>query len=68
LSDDRIGSQINQLFCQCLDLIRISGAPAKFDPEIAAFYPPQLRERAPEGRDLRLRSRIALSKRRQHAD
>src|ERR1700736_6795111 len=42
--------------------IRISTAPAKFNPEIAAFRPAQLRERSPESRDLRLSSRIALQK------
>ena len=67
-TEDRVGSQIDQLFCERLDPIRITGAPAKFDPEIAAFRPPQLRERIPERRDLRLRSRIALRKAHQHAD
>src|SRR5437764_2927446 len=41
---DRIGPQIDQLVCQSPHPIRIIGAPAKFDPEIAAFGPPQLRE------------------------
>src|SRR5215469_5981422 len=47
-TEDRVGPQIDQLFCERSVLIRISGAPAKFDPEIAAFRPPQLRERSPE--------------------
>jgi hypothetical protein len=53
--EDRIGPQIDQLFCQLPHRIRISGAPAKFDPEIAAFRPSQLRERSPERREPRLR-------------
>src|SRR5215467_7194717 len=47
-TEDCVGPQIDQLFCERSVLIRISGAPAKFDPEIAAFRPPQLRERGPE--------------------
>ena len=46
--EDRVGPEIDQLFCERPDPIRISGTPAKFDPEIAAFGPPQLRERTPE--------------------
>src|SRR5262249_44885685 len=60
--------QIDQLFCECLYPIRIVAGPAKFDSEIAAFRPPQLRERAPELRKPRLHSRIALRKADQHAD
>ena len=36
----RVRSQIDQLFSECSDLVRITGGPAKFDPQIAAFYPP----------------------------
>src|SRR5438477_7440078 len=35
----RVGPQIDQLFCKSPHPIRIIGAPAKFDPEIAAFSP-----------------------------
>jgi hypothetical protein len=68
LTDDRVGSQINQLLCERLHPIRVTRAPAKFDPEIAAFRPPQLRERTSERRDLRLRSRIVFRKGHQHAN
>ena len=44
-TEDCVGSQIDQLFCERLHPIRIVAGPAKFDPEIAAFRPPQLRER-----------------------
>jgi hypothetical protein len=54
-TEDRIGPQIDQFFCQRPHPIRISGAPAKFDPEITAFRPSQLRERSPERREPRLR-------------
>jgi hypothetical protein len=47
---------------------RIRAGPAKFDPEIAAFRPPQLRERTPERREPKLHIRIALLKAEQHAD
>src|SRR5262249_10190511 len=67
-TEDRVGSQINQFFCEGLYPIRISGAPAKFDPKIAAIGPSQLRERTPECREVRLHSRIALRIARQHAD
>src|SRR6266700_40699 len=67
-TEDRIGPQIDQLFCQRPHSIRITGNPAKFDPEIAAFRPPQLRERPPESRQPRLRGRIALCIASQHAD
>src|SRR4249920_183111 len=50
-TQDCIGPQIDQLFCQSPHPIRITGAPAKFDPEIAAFSPPQLRERTQEHRE-----------------
>src|SRR5207237_5435983 len=43
-TEDRIRPQIDQFVCQSPHPIRIIGAPAKFDPEIAAFGPPQLRE------------------------
>jgi len=36
--------------------------------KIAAFRPPQLRERAPESREPRLHIRIGLGKADQHAD
>ena len=67
LTDDGVGSQTDQFFCECPHLVRITGAPANFDPELAAFCPPQLRDGTPESVDLRLRgrsSRIAH----QHAD
>src|SRR6516162_8972087 len=67
-TEDRVGSQIDQFFCEGLYPIRISGAPAKFDPKIAAIGPPQLRERTPECREVRLHSRIALRITHQHAD
>src|SRR5215469_16418152 len=54
-TEDRIGPQIDQLFCQLPHRIRISGAPAKFDAEVAAFRPAQLRERSPERREPSLR-------------
>src|SRR6516225_6290905 len=68
LTEDRVGPQIDQLFCERSDLIRISGAPAKFDPEITAFRPPQLRERSPECCEPRLHSRVVLRKADQNAD
>jgi hypothetical protein len=40
LTDDYIGSQIDQLFCESPNPVRITVAPARFDPEIAAFCPP----------------------------
>src|SRR5262249_35679558 len=67
-TEDRIGPQIDQFFCHSPDPIRIIGAPAKFDPEIAAFSPPQLRKRTPESCEPRLRSPIALRIGHQHAD
>src|SRR5262245_10941098 len=67
-TEDRVGSQIDQFFCEGLYPIRISGAPAKFDPKIAAIGPSQLRERTPECREVRLHSRIALRIAHQHAD
>src|SRR5262245_56842134 len=67
-TEDRIGPQIDQFFCHSPDPIRIIGAPAKFDPEIAAFSPPQLRKRIPESCEPRLRSPIALRVGHQHAD
>ena len=48
--------------------IRIIAGPAKFNPEIAAFRPPQLRERAPERREPRLHRRFALREADQPAD
>ena len=50
LIEDRIGLQMDKLFCKRLDLVRISGAPPKFDSEIVTFRPPQLSERIPERR------------------
>jgi hypothetical protein len=50
MTEDHVGSQIDQLFCEFSDPIRITGAPAKFDPEIATFRPSKLRKRAPESR------------------
>jgi len=59
-AEDRIGSQIDHIFRQRPDLTRIAGAPANFDPEIAAFSPAQLRKPVPERREPRLCKRIAL--------
>src|SRR5262249_40428948 len=42
--------------------------PAKFDPEITVFPPPQLLEPIPECRNPNLPSRIALQKVHKHAD
>jgi hypothetical protein len=50
MTEDHVGSQIDQLFCEFSDPIRITGGPAKFDPEIATFRPSKLRKRAPESR------------------
>src|SRR5262249_62021045 len=50
-TEDRVGSQIDQFFCEGLYPIRIRGAPAEFDPKFAAIRPPQLRERTPECRE-----------------
>src|SRR5262249_23953260 len=55
-------------FRECSRPIRIGGAPAKFDPKIAAFRPPQLREPSPQSCNLRLRDRIILRIGHQHAD
>jgi hypothetical protein len=68
LIEDRVGPQIDQLFCQRLDSIQISGAPPKFNSEITAFRPPQLRERIPECCNPSLRGRIAFRKAHQYAD
>src|SRR5260370_37559751 len=68
LTEDYVGPQIDQLFCEGPGPIRISGAPAKFDPEIAAFHPPQLGESPPESREPRLRSPIVLRIGHKHAD
>ncbi|HEY7248398.1 MAG TPA: hypothetical protein VH678_31435 [Xanthobacteraceae bacterium] len=46
----------------------ITGAPAKFGPEIAAFRPSQLRERTSERYQPRLRDPIALRIAHQHTD
>jgi hypothetical protein len=51
MAEDHVGSQIDQLFCEFSDLIRITGAPAKLDAEIATFRPTQLRERTPKRRE-----------------
>src|SRR6185312_6491533 len=67
-TEDCVGSQIDQLFCECLHLIRIIAGPAKLDPEIVALRPPQLRERGAEYRDPRLHRRIAFRKADQHAN
>src|SRR5215475_8048408 len=67
-TEDRIGPQVDQFFCQSPHPIRIIGAPAKFDPEIAAFSPPQLREATPESCEPRLRNPIALRIGHQHPD
>src|SRR5262249_49710744 len=67
-TEERVGPQIDQPFCKRPEHIRITIAPAKFDPEIAAFSPPQLRESTPQRRNRRLPSRIALNKAHEHAD
>ena len=48
MSEYRVGLQFDQLFCECVDSIRISSTPAGFNPEIAAFRPSQLHERSTE--------------------
>src|SRR5262249_37874270 len=40
VTGDYGGPQLAQLFGDYFDSIRISAAPAKFDPEIVAFRPP----------------------------
>jgi hypothetical protein len=67
-TEDCVGSQIDQLFCECFHPIRIIAGLAKFDLKIAAFRPPQLRGRAPESREPRLHIRIGLRKADHHAD
>jgi hypothetical protein len=57
LTKDRVGPQIDKLFCQRLSSIRVSGASAKFDPQVAAFCPAQLTESTSKSRELRLPSR-----------
>ena len=68
LTEDRIGSPIDQFFCESLNLVRISGTPAKVDSEIVTFPPTQFRELVPKRREPRRRSRIALRPGHQHAD
>ena len=48
----KVGPQIDKLFGQHPDPIRISSPPAKLDPEIGAFCPPQLHESTPETREI----------------
>jgi hypothetical protein len=48
MTDDRVGPQVDQLFCERPDPIRVTGAKANFDSEIAAFRPTQLFERISE--------------------
>jgi hypothetical protein len=40
IAQDRVSSQIDQLFCERPRSIGVTGAPAKFDTQIAAFRPP----------------------------
>src|ERR1700740_963144 len=47
-TQDCVGPQIDQLLCQSPHPVRITGGPAKFDPEIAAFSPSQLGQRVSE--------------------
>ena len=44
LGANRVGSQIDQFFRERLHPDCISGAPAKFDPDIVAFHPTQVIE------------------------
>src|SRR6516165_586681 len=67
-AEDRIGPQIDQLFCQRPHPIRITGAPANFDPEIAAFRPPNVSECLPERSEPGLRFMVALGIGQQHTD
>src|SRR5262249_30734209 len=67
-TDERIGPQFDQLFCKRPEPIRITFGPAKFDPVITVFPPPQLLELIPECRNPNLPSRIALQKVHKHAD
>jgi hypothetical protein len=50
-AEDRVWSQIDQLFCERSHPIRTTGAPTNLNSEIAAFLPPQLREFISEYRD-----------------
>jgi hypothetical protein len=52
LSITKVGPQIDKVFGQRPDPIRISSPPAKLDPEIGAFCPPQLHESTPETREI----------------
>src|SRR6516162_3126408 len=67
-AEDRIRPQIDQLFCQRPHPIRITGAPAKFDPQIAAFRPPNVSECLPERSEPGLRFTVALGIGQQHTD
>ena len=60
LTEDHVGSKVNQLFCEPFHSIRITTSPTKFDPKIDAFRPPQLREGSSEHHDLGLSKLIAL--------
>ena len=68
LTEDGVGSQVNQLFCQPSDFIGITSAPAKFDPKIDTLRPPQFREGVSQHRHLGLSSEIALCIGHQHAN
>jgi len=57
--------RIDQLLCECPNPVRITAAPAKFDPEIAAFCPPELCELTPECCHVRPRTLVTNH---QHAD
>src|SRR5262245_56231879 len=67
-AEDRIGPQIDQLFCQRPHPTHITGAPANFDLEIAAFRPPNVSECLPERSEPGLRFMVALGIRQQHTD
>src|SRR5262249_49637502 len=54
LTDDHIGPQIDQFFCERPDFIRITSGPANFGSKIAAFGPPKLSECTLERRHVRL--------------
>jgi predicted methyltransferase len=54
-----VGAGSGYYVARLSQIVGADGAPAYFDPKIAAIRPPQLRERTPECREVRLHSRIA---------
>jgi hypothetical protein len=67
-AEDRVGSQLDQLFRGLPNSIRITGTPAKFDLDIVAVHPSDLRERTPERHDPCLCGWIPLRWAYQHTD